>query len=159
MYIFKNKKIGGSVDPHKDSSYLITNPLSCMGVWFSLDEATKENGCMWGVPGSHSLSPQDYFRVRKTSDGVLETYKDIDSAIPDYSIEGAIPLEVPPGSIVLLNGQFLHYSEPNRSEKQRHAYTLHIVERGKGTKFCDDNWIQRHDKERCEGVEFRDLEL
>lgn len=46
----------------------------------------------------------------------------------DYSTEGAVPLETEPGSIVLINGKFLHFSEKNTSDKQRHAYTLHILE-------------------------------
>jgi len=29
MYIFKGTKIGGAVIPHKDNSFLISNPLSC----------------------------------------------------------------------------------------------------------------------------------
>jgi phytanoyl-CoA hydroxylase len=53
MYIFKNPKIGGEVGAHKDSTFLITDPLSVCGIWISLDSASKENGCMWGVPGSH----------------------------------------------------------------------------------------------------------
>mmetsp|Transcript_12937 Transcript_12937/g.21885 ORF Transcript_12937/g.21885 Transcript_12937/m.21885 type:complete len:219 (+) Transcript_12937:331-987(+) len=118
MYIFKNPRIGGEVGPHKDSSYLITQPLSCNGFWVSLDEATKENGCMWGVPGSHALGPNEYFRVRKNEEeGLMETFKDMDESVGDYKAEGAVPLEVPAGSIVLLNGSFLHYSEPNTSEK------------------------------------------
>jgi len=64
MYIFKNPKIGGEVSPHKDSSFLITDPLSVCGVWMSLDEASKENGCMWGVPGSHLVDPNQYLRLR-----------------------------------------------------------------------------------------------
>ena len=40
MYIFKNPRIGGEVGPHKDSSFLITDPLSVCGVWISLDAAT-----------------------------------------------------------------------------------------------------------------------
>jgi len=34
-----------------------------------------------------------------------------------YSDKGAVPIEVPPGSIVLLHGSFLHYSHPNTSGK------------------------------------------
>lgn len=40
MYIFKNPKIGAEVVPHTDNSYLITNPLSCMGIWIALHDAT-----------------------------------------------------------------------------------------------------------------------
>lgn len=71
----------------------------------------------------------------------------MDPEVPsfDYSTEGAVPLETEPGSIVILHGSFTHFSEKNRSrDKQRHAYTLHIVEGPKsGVKFSDCNWIQK----------------
>ena len=44
MYIFKSPKVGGEVTPHQDSTYLISNPLSCKAIWVALDDATKENG-------------------------------------------------------------------------------------------------------------------
>jgi len=54
MYIFKQPLIGGEVTSHQDSSFLYTNPTqSCLGLWLALDDATKENGCLWVRPGSH----------------------------------------------------------------------------------------------------------
>lgn len=54
MYIFKSNKIGQKVDPHTDNTYLITNPLSTLGIWIAIEDATLENGCLWGVPKSHT---------------------------------------------------------------------------------------------------------
>ena len=64
MYIFKNPRIGGEIGAHKDSSFLTTKPLSCCGIWIALDSATIENGCMWGVPGSHKNDPNFYLKLR-----------------------------------------------------------------------------------------------
>src|SRR5262245_11373464 len=50
MYIFKPPGIGGEVVCHTDSTYLYTEPMSCIGLWFALEDATLENGCMWAVP-------------------------------------------------------------------------------------------------------------
>ena len=33
----------------------------------------------------------------------------------EYSTEGAVPLEVEPGSIVILHGRFTHFSHKNTS--------------------------------------------
>ena len=74
MYIFKNPKIGGEVGCHKDSSFLITDPLSVCGIWVSLDDATLENGCLWGVPGSHIKRPNQYLNLRENKDGGLESF-------------------------------------------------------------------------------------
>jgi phytanoyl-CoA hydroxylase len=44
MYIFKSPRVGGEVNPHQDSTYIISNPLSCKAIWVALDDANKENG-------------------------------------------------------------------------------------------------------------------
>ena len=55
MYIFKHAKIGGVVDVHQDATFLYTEPASCIGFWFALEDATIENGCMWAKPGGQKL--------------------------------------------------------------------------------------------------------
>lgn len=42
---------------------------------------------------------------------------------------------------MLIHGQVVHFSEPNKSNKSRHAYTFHIVEQ-KDTKYSEQNWLQ-----------------
>ncbi|KAB7497441.1 Phytanoyl-CoA dioxygenase domain-containing protein 1-like protein [Armadillidium nasatum] len=42
MYIFKQPGFGGEVTPHKDSTFLSTEPQSCIGFWFALEDATEE---------------------------------------------------------------------------------------------------------------------
>jgi len=136
MYIFKNKKIGGKYNPHKDGSFMTTTPQSVSGIWVSLDAATLENGCLMGVPGSHLSPPNQHMRVRKIpdEDGMEAMMEPLEPEY-EYSTEGAIPLEVGPGSIVLLHNQFVHFSKPNISENQRHAYTMHVVERAEGYEY------------------------
>lgn len=51
MYIFKQPSIGGVVVPHQDSTFIHTTPLSCVGLWWALEDATKDNGCLWALPG------------------------------------------------------------------------------------------------------------
>ena len=53
MYIFKQPRIGGEVSCHQDSTFLHTEPLSCVGFWLALEDATEKNGCMWAEPGGH----------------------------------------------------------------------------------------------------------
>ena len=56
MYIYKNPAIGGEVEPHVDNTYLISSPkLSILGLWIALHDANVENGCLWGIPGSHNI--------------------------------------------------------------------------------------------------------
>src|SRR5678816_2279691 len=51
MYIFKQPNIGGEVTCHQDSTFLYTEPVEIAGLWFALEDATIENGCLWAIPG------------------------------------------------------------------------------------------------------------
>jgi len=54
MYIVKGARIGGEVSPHRDDSFLATEPRpSVVGLWVALENADRSNGCLWAVPGSH----------------------------------------------------------------------------------------------------------
>jgi phytanoyl-CoA hydroxylase len=50
MYIFKQPRIGGEVTCHQDSAFLYNDPISIAGLWFALEDATTENGCLWAIP-------------------------------------------------------------------------------------------------------------
>ena len=39
--------------PHQDSTFLSTDPPSVVGLWWALEDSTKQNGCLWALPGSH----------------------------------------------------------------------------------------------------------
>ena len=62
MYIFKQPFIGGEVGAHQDGAFLYTEPQSVIGFWWALDDCTKENGCLWAVPGSHKMGVTRRFR-------------------------------------------------------------------------------------------------
>lgn len=48
---------------HTDNTYIISEPkLSCIGMWVALEDATRENGCMFAFPRSH-LTSTTYFSV------------------------------------------------------------------------------------------------
>ena len=50
---FQQPGIGGAVVPHQDNTFMVTDPLSLLGFWWALEDATKENGCLWVLPKSH----------------------------------------------------------------------------------------------------------
>lgn len=47
-----------------------------------------------------------------------------------------------PGTCILIHGNVVHKSEPNRSQKSRHAYTFHVIETENNVKYSEDNWLQ-----------------
>lgn len=51
MYIFKQPHIGGEVTAHQDATFLWTDPVTVVGLWFALEDATLDNGCLQRGPG------------------------------------------------------------------------------------------------------------
>ena len=74
MMIFKHARIGGKVDIHQDASFLYTEPTSCIGFWFALEDATIENGCLWAKPGGHKTPLRDWFK-RKNGGGTKSLFR------------------------------------------------------------------------------------
>jgi phytanoyl-CoA hydroxylase len=136
MYIFKQPKIGGEVTCHQDSTFLYTDPQQIVGLWFALENATIENGCLWAIPGGHTLGLKS--RWLRTAEGGMKFDVFDDSPWPE---ERLIPLEVPKGSLIILNGLLPHKSLANRSSKSRHAYTLHVI--SADCRYPETNWLQR----------------
>ena len=136
MYIFKQPSIGGEVTCHQDSTFLYTDPPSIVGLWFALEDATTENGCLWAIPGGHKLGLKSRF-VRATGGG---TRFDVFDETP-WPLAQLVPLEVKTGALVVLNGLLPHLSRANRSLRSRHAYTLHVADAQ--SVYPTDNWLQR----------------
>ena len=137
MYIFKQPRIGGEVVCHTDHTYLWTEPPSVVGFWFAIDDATTENGCMWALPGGHRLPVKARSKLNAAR---TATELEVFDPAP-YPTEGLVPLEARRGTLVLLHGALPHLSGPNRSDKPRHAYTLHAIDGV--ARYLDDNWLQR----------------
>lgn len=135
MYIFKQPNMGGEVTCHQDSTFLYTEPIDIAGLWFALEDATIDNGCLWALPGGHRYGLKS--RWRRSQNGMEF---EIFDATP-WPTEGLIPLEVPKGSLILLHGLLPHCSFENKSAHSRHAYTLHLV--GANANYPADNWLQR----------------
>lgn len=136
MAIFKHARIGGVVDVHQDSTFLYTEPDSCIGFWFALEDATIENGCLWAKPGGHKTSLRSRFR-RKEEGGTEMLTLDPE----EFSLEGMIPLEVKKGTCIVLHGLLPHYSKPNTSGRSRQAYSIHTI--NKHVNYPADNWLRR----------------
>ena len=75
MYIFKQPNIGGEVTCHQDATFLYTEPLRMVGLWFALEDATTKNGCLWAIPGGHKLGLKSRFaRASPTADRLEAGY-------------------------------------------------------------------------------------
>src|ERR1044071_133538 len=136
MSLFKPPRIRGEVTCHQDAPFLYTEPLTVTGLWFALEDATLENGCLWALAGGHRRGLKSRFS-RAPSGGTHFSVYD-ETAWPSDQL---VPLEVKKGTLIILNGLLPHMSLMNRSPKSRHAYTLHVMEAD--CHYPTDNWLQR----------------
>jgi phytanoyl-CoA hydroxylase len=136
MYIFKQPRIGGEVTCHHDATFLYTEPLRLVGLWFALEDATIDNGCLWVIPGGHKLGLKSRF-MRAEGGGTRFEVID-DTPWPEEKLE---PLEVKKGTVIVLHGLLPHLSRENRSPKSRQAYTLHVIDAS--ANYPASNWLQR----------------
>lgn len=149
MYIFKQPNIGGEVTCHQDASFLWTEPQSVIGIWVALEDATVENGCLWGLPGEHNNSSTPKQRFHRTKDGNV-TQMDILDETP-FDLDKSTPIEAPKGTVLAFSGLFPHMSGKNLSADSRHALTLHIID---GTAhYPADNWLKRPENMPPRGFE------
>ncbi len=140
MYIFKHARIGGVVDVHQDSAFLYTQPQSCVGFWFALEDATRENGCLWAEPGGHRTALSSRFKRKKDGGTEFEILDDT-----PFETEKMIPLEVKKGACIVLDGLLPHYSLPNTSGHSRQAYTIHTID--PKAHYPEQNWLRRDKNE------------
>ena len=136
MYIFKPPRIGGEVVCHQDSTYIYTEPESCIGFWFALDEATIENGCMYFIPGGHKMKLKQ--RNYRISDNQVTTAILDPEPWPEHL---KLPAEASVGTLVIFDGRAPHMSGPNLSDRSRNAYILHVIDQA--CHWPDENWLQR----------------
>jgi phytanoyl-CoA hydroxylase len=136
MYVFKQPNIGGEVTCHQDATFLYTEPVSVVGLWFALEDACEENGCLWAIPGGHLRGLKSRF-LRAPGGGTrFETFDE-----SPWPTDQLVPLEVRKGALIVLHGLLPHMSLVNRSPRSRHAYTLHLIE--SDCRYPADNWLQR----------------
>jgi phytanoyl-CoA hydroxylase len=136
MYIFKQPNIGGEVTCHQDATFLYTEPLRMVGLWFALEDATIKNGCLWVIPGGHELGLKSRFL---RADGGGTRFEILDhSPWPEENLK---PLEVEKGTLIVLHPLLPHLSRENRSPQSRHAYTLHIIDAS--ADYPKENWLRR----------------
>lgn len=83
-------------------------------IWVALDPATRDNGCMDAIRGSHRLGLLSLHGSTLTEEHVRQYCRE------DLSV----PLEVPAGHAVLLHNWLIHRSGINPSSTPRRAFTM-----------------------------------
>ena len=115
----KQPRTGGAWEWHQDYGYwygdgcLYPRMVSCM---IALDPATRENGCLKVIVGSHLLGRLDHGKVAGQVGADQARVEEVMKRLPVHYCEA------PSGSALFFHGNTFHSSEANLSDKPRNAY-------------------------------------
>ena len=123
MALVKPPKVSGEKPWHQDAAYFRgSDPNLMFGVWIALDPATRENGCMEVIPGSHLRGPAPHVPARDIN---LCTIR------PDLvRLEERLVLPMDPGDALIFHSLIHHYTAANRSDRRRRALQFHYHQVG-----------------------------
>ena len=124
---WKPPKQGGVVAWHQDYSYWTrTLPIAHLTCWCGLDDATKENGCLQYISGSHKwgLLPKPVIA------GELEGIKDFLNDDQRTQFENPQYAEVKAGEAIFHHPLTLHGSGANASSRPRRAFVINVFAEG-----------------------------
>lgn len=114
--IMKDARVGGAWTWHQDYGYWYQNgalfPLLC-SAFIAVDPATRENGCLQVIRGSHAMGRVDHVlagdQAGADRERVAEALKQLE----------LVYVEMNPGDTLLFHCNLLHRSDQNRSEHPR----------------------------------------
>lgn len=117
----KQPREGGAWEWHQDFGYWYENAClspEMLSVYVSLDPATKENGCLQVLKGSHELGRLNHLR----EDGQTNVQAEhLEAAIERYE---RIYVEMEPGDALVFHCNLLHRSDANNSDTYRWGYIV-----------------------------------
>lgn len=114
--VMKDAKVGGAWAWHQDYGYWYQNgvlfPL-LTSVFIAVDPATRENGCLQVVRGSHHLGRIEHVL---TGEQAGADRARVDEVLKRLEL---VYVEMQPGDAVYFHANMLHRSDQNRSEHSR----------------------------------------
>jgi hypothetical protein len=126
---------GGVVAWHQDYSYWTrTTPMQHLTCWFGLDDATKENGCLYYIPKSHKWGLLDKPELAGDMKGLLNYLSK-----EQVARFNPIPIELKKGYASFHHPLLVHGSYENKSSRSRRAFVLNAF--ADGTKSNSDEEV------------------
>ncbi len=109
----------GVIDWHQDDFFFDSSHNKAVAsAWITLDDATKESGCLWMIAGQHK---NKLSHVQKGKGGL---------AIDTIDEEQSIAVELKAGHFLIHHGLAPHRSLPNFSCHPRRALVAHFMDAG-----------------------------
>lgn len=112
----KEPRVGGAWAWHQDYGYWYQN--GCLfpymaSVMIAVDPASRENGCLQVIRGSHDLGRIDHVQSGEQAGADLER---VEQAMKHLEL---VHVEMEAGDAVFFHGNLLHRSDKNESDKPR----------------------------------------
>lgn len=121
---FAKPAVNGHATPwHQDGEYWPIRPLATCTVWIAVDDATRENGCLRFIRGSHKDRRVLTHRTNDQPD--LTLHQELPES--EYDESEAVDLVLEAGQISLHDIFLVHGSEANHSERPRRGMTLRYM--------------------------------
>lgn len=119
--MLKEAKSGGAWEWHQDYGYWYDQGYvfpRLMSAFVALDPATKENGCLQVLRGSHHLGRLSHEAVGNQSGADARRIDKIEKLFE------RVYCEMTPGSVLFFHCNLLHTSAPNESEHPRRSFII-----------------------------------
>ena len=128
----KPARTGSATPWHQDNGLWRDGETQPFNFWMALDPATRANGCLQFISGSHQTEIVPHVLYPDSIHGELPRER-VRSMIERYGVHH---IELEPGDVVFWHSSLWHYSPPNTSDQGRigiaGVYTTPaIVDRGK----------------------------
>jgi hypothetical protein len=118
---------GGVVAWHQDYSYWRrTLPMQHLTCWVALDDVTRDNGCLYYIPGSHKWGLLDKPELAGDMDGLQQFLTDEQKT----QFAEKVPIEMEKGYASFHHPLMVHGSYENRSPRPRRAFVLNVFADG-----------------------------
>jgi ectoine hydroxylase len=114
--IMKDAKVGGAWVWHQDYGYWYQNGLLyplATSAFIAVDRATKENGCLQVIGGSHHVGRINHTLTGEQAGADPERVEKILERLQ------LVHVEMEPGDVLFFHPNLLHRSDQNRSEHPR----------------------------------------
>jgi ectoine hydroxylase len=116
--IMKDARVGGAWAWHQDYGYWYQNgvlfPL-LTSAFIAVDPATRENGCMQVLAGSHHMGRVDHVLTGDQAGADMERVREAEKRLE------LVYVEMDPGDVLFFHANLLHRSDQNRSDHPRWA--------------------------------------
>ncbi len=116
--IMKDAKVGGAWAWHQDYGYWYQNGVlfpMLTSAFIAVDPATRENGCMQVLRGSHQMGRIDHVMTGDQAGADPERVREAEKVLE------LVYVEMEPGDVLFFHANLLHRSDQNKSNNPRWA--------------------------------------